>query len=152
MLIYMDDFVLHTPTIEEHEQLLEEVFRRLAEAKLQISLAKSSFFTRSASFLGFVISNEGVIPDPKKTEALLGHSAPSTLEGVRSTLGTFNMFRKHIKGYAEIVRPINEITRGHPVGKGKNIKITWTAEADRALKLLKEATAKSAMLKFPDFT
>ena len=62
------------------------------------------------------------------------------------------MYRKHIEQYAHLVRPITKLTNGHPVAKGKNVKIVWTPEADDALKRLKKATAESAMLKFPDFS
>ena len=150
-LHYMDDLLISTKTNEEHEEVLSEVFRRLADAKLQIALDKCTFFSRSATFLGFIVSKHGVAPDPRKTEALMRLEPPQTLEGVRSCLGQFNVFRRHIQGYAEISRPISEVTKGFPVKRGRNVKINWTPEADAALEILKRACVQNVMLVFPKF-
>ena len=110
------------------------------------------FFTKSATFLGFVVSKDGVAPSPSKTEALLKLTAPETLQGVRSCLGNFGTFRRHIPKYAELSRPISELTKGHPVKGGKRVKIVWTPEAQEALDKLKRACADSAVLAFPNYT
>ena len=102
--------------------------------------------------MGFIVSERGVAPDPRKTEALMRLEPPQTLEGVRSCLGQFNVFRRHIKGYAEISRPISEVTKGFPIKKGRNVRITWTPAADAALEQLKKACVENVVLMFPKFS
>ena len=152
ILSYMDDFIIHSVDEETHKLHLRQVFQCLAQAKLQISLEKSSFFVRSVSFLGFILSHNKVQPDPKKVRALLNaEGKPSNLFDVRSVLGKFNMYRRYIPRYAQIVAPIVALTSGHPVGAGKSIKVEWTEVHDSALKKLKEQTIKHAVLTHPNF-
>ena len=121
-------------------------------AKLQISLEKSIFFTTSVEFLGFIVSQEGIQPDPAKLGPLTSPGkTPTNLYEVRSLLGSFNVFRQHIPNYSDICRPITAVTKGSAVTKGRSIKIKWTPEAQKALNQLKQATKDAAVLKYPNF-
>ena len=151
MCIYLDDFLLHTQDIEEHKNLLTEVVRRLSKAKLQIAIDKCTFFCSSAAFLGFLVDKDGIHPDPAKTAALANKEPPKTVHDVRSTMGMFNIFRRHVRDYAGISRPITDLTKGIDIKK-KNVKINWTPEADEAFKKLKEEVLKNVVLSFPDYT
>ena len=149
---YMDDILIFSPDVQTHRTHLNKVFECLSEAKLQVSLEKSVFFTTSVEFLGFVVSKEGVKPDPSKLDALLKPGkTPQNLYDVRSLMGAFNVYRRHIPNFSDITRPITNLTKGLPVSKGRSIKITWTPEAQLALDKLKKATRDQAVLAFPDF-
>ena len=151
MCIYLDDFLCHSKSVEAHKTLLTEVVSRLSKAKLQVAIEKCCFFTSSASFLGFLVDQNGIHPDPAKTAPLSNKAPPRTVHEVRSTMGMFNVYRRHISNYAGIARPITELTRGIDVKK-KNVKISWTPEADAAFRKLKEEVVKNVVLSFPDFT
>ena len=153
VLSYMDDFVIHSPDEETHKKHLEKVFECLKRAKLQISMGKSRFFVKSVKFLGFVLSENAVKPDPDKLKPLLAEdTVPETLLQVRSIMGKYNMYRRYIPNYAEITAPIVRITKNQPTKKGKGIKIQWGEDAQRALTKLKKATAEHAVLTFPNFS
>ena len=70
-LVYLDDIVVYARTAEEHLQRLEIVFERLSTAGLKIKPGKCSFFRRSVSFLGHVVSEQGIETDPEKTRVVL---------------------------------------------------------------------------------
>ena len=135
--IYLDDFLAHTATVEEHKTLLTEICDRLSKAKLQLAIEKCQFFCNSASFLGFLVDKNGIHPDPAKTAPLAKKGPPRTVHDVRSTMGMFNVFRRHIQNYAGITRPITELTKGCDMKKGKNVPIVWTAGAESAFKEVK---------------
>ena len=149
--VYLDDFLAHSANIEDHKVLLTEICSRLSKAKLQLAIEKCEFFCSSASFLGFLIDKNGIHPDPAKTAPLAKKAPPKTVHEVRSTLGMFGVFRRHIRNYADITRPISELTKGVDIKKGKSVPIVWTAEADEAFKKLKEATLQHVVLKFPNY-
>ena len=69
------------------------------------------------------------------------------MHNVRSTMGMFNIFRRHVRDYAEISCPITDLTKGIDIKK-KNVKINWTPEADEAFKKLKEEVLKNVVLSF----
>ncbi|CAL4062799.1 unnamed protein product, partial [Meganyctiphanes norvegica] len=150
--IYLDDFVLHTATLEQHKLLLEEIFKRLAAAKLQLAIEKCSFFVDSVAFLGFLLSAKGVQADPSKIRPLMLKRAPETLTDVRSTLGMFNIYKKFIRHYSHIVQPIVALTKGHEMKASRGTKINWTPECELALEELKAQAAKYVVLKYPDFS
>ena len=153
VLSYMDDFVVHSPDEETHKKHLTKVFECLARAKLQISMGKSRFFVKSVHFLGFVLSENAVRPDPDKIKPLLAEDkTPETLTHVRSIMGKYNQYRRYIPNYAHITAPIVKLTKNQPVKKGKGIKIQWDEDAQLALKKLKKATAEHAVLTFPNFS
>ena len=150
---YMDDILVFSKDIKSHEEHLRRVFSCLSNAKLQIALDKSIFFSTAVDFLGFIVSEEGVRPEPSKLDPLLKPGkTPETLYDIRSLLGSFNVYRKHIPYYAETIKPIVDLTKGHPVAKGRNVRIKWTTEAQEALEKLKETAGKHAILTYPDFS
>lgn len=69
-LVYMDDIIVYSTSLQEHMTNLDDLFRRLREANMKIQLDKSDFSTKETSFLGHIITPDGVKPDPKKIEAI----------------------------------------------------------------------------------
>lgn len=108
---FLDDLLVFGSTLEECSQNLDRVLARLEEHKLTVKLEKCSFFKNSCRYLGHVISDEGIKPDPEKVAAVKGFPTPIDLHGVRSFLGLAPYYRKFVKGYSAIASPLHELTK-----------------------------------------
>jgi len=86
-LVYLDDIVVFATSAEEHLQRLEVVFQRLLEAGLKIKSGKCSFFRRSVSFLGHIVSKNGTETNPEKIRTVTEWPVPTLVTEVRAFLG-----------------------------------------------------------------
>ena len=116
-LIYLDDIVVFSSTFEEHIDRLEAVFKRLKRNNLKLKASKCEFFKREVTYLGLVVSQEGIQTDPSKIDAVKTWPVPKTVKEVRMFLGFTGYYRRFVKGYASIVRPLNDLLIGHPTNK-----------------------------------
>ena len=103
VFVYMDDIIIFSSTLEEHEQTLNTVFKRLSYHGIEISLKKCSFMSNEVEYLGFSITNKGLKPQEKQLSAMLRAQLPSTLTEARSLISTFSFYRKFIKNFSSIV-------------------------------------------------
>jgi len=87
---------------------LQQVFQTLREQKLYVNLKKCRFFTNSLVFLGYVVSKEGIMMDPSKTEVITSLPIPKSLYDIRSFYGLASFYRHFIKGFNTIITPIIE--------------------------------------------
>ena len=101
-LIYLDDIVVFSSTFEEHIESLESVFRRLQTNNLKPKASKCEFFRREVTYLGHVVSQEGICTDPTKIEAVLNWPEPKTMKEVRKFHRFTSYYRRFVKGYASI--------------------------------------------------
>lgn len=113
VLVYLDDLIIFGKTLEEHEERLLRVLDRLAEAGLKLSLDKCQFCQPQVSYLGHIISADGVATDPSKVEAVKNWPQPANLKSLRSFLGFCGYYRRFIENYSAIVRPLTELTKGY---------------------------------------
>ena len=112
-LIYLDDIIIFSSTVEEHLERLEAVFSRLAEHNSKLKASKCEFLRSRATYLGQVVSEDGIETDPEKTEALKTWSVPTSVKDVRAFLGFTGYYRKLLKDYAKIARPLNDLLFPH---------------------------------------
>ncbi|KAG1939020.1 interleukin-1 receptor accessory protein-like 1-A [Pimephales promelas] len=112
-LVFLDDIIIFSDTLEEHEKRLLRVLNRLKEFGLKLSPEKCKFFQSSVRYLGHVVSEKGVETDPEKISALKSWPVPRNLKELRSFLGFAGYYRRFIKDYATIVKPLNGLTRGY---------------------------------------
>lgn len=127
-LDYIDDIIVFSATYPEHIQNLKEVFRRLHKAGLVIKLEKCRFFQKQVQYLGHIISEHGVAPDPAKVKALQDFTRPTCVRALQSFLGLANYYRKFINKYSEICSPLFELLRGKGA-KGANKTKTFTDQS-----------------------
>jgi len=112
LLVYMDDFLIYAKTEEENDQRVKEVLRRLQENRLAVSPDKYVWKTQEVEFLGYVIGREGIKMAKGKLEAALEWKTPASLTEVQSFLGFANFYRRFIKDYSRVARPLMELTKG----------------------------------------
>ena len=143
--VYVDDVLIHSPNVDQHIADLGEVIKRIAEAGMTLRLDKCSFFKDSAKFLGFIISVDGVVPDPKRVESIYQYREPTSVTEVKSFLGVINYYRNHVPCCAEIAAPLHQLTQG-------NRKFQWTNVEQKSFDDLKAAMAEATMQAHPDWS
>ena len=139
-LVYLDDVIVFSATMEEHFVRLRSVLSRLREAGLS---AKCRLLQRHVCFLGHVVSESGVGTDPEKVMAITEWPVPTNLREVRSFVGLCCYYRRFVKGFAEISSPLHALTK-----KGEVFR--WTDECQEAFEKLKVALTTAPVLAMPD--
>jgi transposase InsO family protein len=160
LLIYLDDIVVYSKDATSHLEHLRTAFQRLKQAGLGIKAKKCQMFRTQIKFLGFLVSKEGVQLDPAKIEAVLNFPTPKEdLGQLQSFLGMVGYFKKHIKDYALIAKPLYDMFKGEDThtkkrkGKVRTVykKNIWGPAQDEAIRKLKEVTTTAPLLIYPDF-
>ena len=131
-----NDILVFGKSQEEHDQNLRCVFQTLKEKGLTLNRSKCEFSKGRLEFFGYVFSEDGISPDPKKVEDIVNLQAPTNASEVRSFLGMVNYYARFIPDYATKTEPLRRLTH-----KGK--PWSWTYEQERALAQLKDALASS---------
>jgi hypothetical protein len=145
-LVYLDDIIVFSNTWEEHLKHLDEVLTRLNKSNFKVKLEKCQFACETVKFLGHVISRDGIHPDPDKIAKIKDTPAPKNVTSLQRFLGLCNYYRKFVKDFAEIARPLYDL-----VGSTKTWN--WTSECDAAFNNLKEAlTSEPVMVTFPNYS
>ena len=161
-LIFLDDILIYSDTFEEHIRRIEAVFSRLHEHGLKLKPSKCEFFKTSVKYLGHVVSENGVETDPDKIAALSEWPVPHNVKTLRSFLGFTGYYRRFIKDYAKLVKPLNDLLVGHPTNKHaiseqkkKKKKCTpwqWGDSQQYAFDTLKEKLSSPPVLAYADFS
>ncbi|KFM56688.1 Retrovirus-related Pol polyprotein from transposon 412, partial [Stegodyphus mimosarum] len=141
-LIYLDDIIIVGKSFEEHLENLRKVLQKLKEANLKLSPAKCKLFRQEVTYLGHVISAEGVRTDPEKVSAVKDWRRPENVHQLRSFLGLCTYYRRFVKDFSSIARPLHKLTESKQ-------KFVWTKECENAFKNLKEALTSAPILTYP---
>ena len=105
----MDDVLVHGRTTEEHEERLDKVLQKLQEAGLTLNEQKCHFSQSQVKFLGQVVDNDGIRPDPDKVRAIREVQPPRNVSDVRRFLGMSNHLSKFAPNLAEKTKPLREL-------------------------------------------
>ncbi len=114
VLVFIDDLIVFSRSLEEHEARLIQVLKRLREFGLKLSPEKCKFCQTSVRYLGHIVSQHGVETDPAKVEALKTWPRSKDLKELRSFLGFSGYYRRFVQDYSKIVKPLNDLTAGYP--------------------------------------
>jgi hypothetical protein len=107
--IYLDDFILNTITLEQHEIEAKRLFSRMKEVQIKCSKSKSQMVITEIEFLGNTISENKIYPKRNKAKCIRQKPRPETLKELQAWLGAANYLRKYIGNHAEIVQPLYDI-------------------------------------------
>ncbi|XP_046407908.1 uncharacterized protein LOC124172512 [Ischnura elegans] len=130
ILVYMDDILIPSATIEEGFEKLERFLQIMREEGLTLRLKKCKFFQKRVDFLGYEITSKGIRPGKTKIAAVEDFKTPTTVHEVRRFCGLASYFRKFIEGYAAIAKPLTKLLR-------KDEKFVWGEDQQRAFEEIK---------------
>jgi hypothetical protein len=106
VMVFIDDILVYSKSMEEHEEHLRIVLQRLREHQLYAKFSKCEFWIKEVPFLGHVVSPEGIAVDPSKVKEVLKWKPPMTVSEVQSFLGLAGYYRRFISNFSKIVKPI----------------------------------------------
>jgi len=141
-LVYLDDIILFSKSVEDHLIRLKLLFDRLRKANLKLKPSKCHLLQRTVHFLGHVISAGQVATEPEKIEQVVSWPVPKDVTEVRSYLGLVSYYRRFIKSFSEIAAPLHALT-------GKKVKFQWTEKCQEAFQELKDRLVSSPIVAMP---
>jgi len=141
-LIYLDDIIVHGCEFREAIQRLHTILQRLRDVGLKLSPKKCILLQRSVPFLGHVVSDHGISTDPKKIEAVCTWPYPRTAKDVKSFLGLCSYYRRFVRGFPDIARPLYTLTEAQK-------EFRWTRECKDAFCQLQCLLTTAPILAFP---
>jgi len=121
------------------------VLQRLRKHNLKLQIDKCEFLRKEVTYLGHIISKNGILSDPAKLTAVKNFPTPKRVKDVQSFIGLAGYYRKFIKDFSKITKPLTILTK-------KDTKFDWTMEQQKAFNILKEKLTIAPVLHYPDFT
>ena len=140
---YLDDILIYSETLEEHVQHVRAILEKLRQNGLHARPNKCCFHARSVTFLGYIVSPDGIQMDPSRVSTILEWPVPESVHDIQVFLGLANYYRRFIEGYSRIVLPITDLLR-------KNTEFRWSSEAQAAFDELKRLYTSTPILKHFD--
>jgi transposase InsO family protein len=158
-LLYLDDIVVYSQTYEEHLERLQAVFERLKEAGLKLKPSKCKFFQKTIKYLGHVASEQGISVDPEKTKVVQKWPVPTNLTEVLSFLGFVGFYRRFLKNFSRVAKPLNDLNQGAgKVGRKKKLRkklavpFVWGPKQQEAFEELIRLCTTAPVLAFADYS
>uniref|UniRef100_A0A9J7ZJ87 Gypsy retrotransposon integrase-like protein 1 n=1 Tax=Cyprinus carpio carpio TaxID=630221 RepID=A0A9J7ZJ87_CYPCA len=152
LLIYLDDVVVFSPDFDSHLHHLEQVFRKLHDHGLKLQPRKCKLFQQQVTYLGHVISNQGVATDPQKTAVVREWPIPQTIKQVRSFLGFAGYYRRFIHGFSQLAAPLHALLKGTATVHQGKTKVNWTVTCQDSFDRLKKSLVCAPVLAYADFS
>lgn len=144
-LVYLDDIIIFSTSLTEHLANIRKVFNRLRQFNLKLQLDKSEFLQKEVAYLGHIITPEGIKPNPSKIRAIKKFPIPKTTKQIKSFLGLLGYYRKFIKDFAKLTKPLTKRLK-----KGAKININ-DEDYKESFELCRNLLMNDPILQYPDF-
>ena len=141
-LIYLDDVIVFPHDFDEHIARLDKVLTWISAAGLKLKPSKSIFFAPNVSFLGHIVSQDGVSPDPGNIAKIASWPTPRNVCEVCGILGMGNYYHRFMKDFSQKVQPLVALTK-------KNNQFQWSLECQAAFDEIKKALTGPDIMAFP---
>jgi hypothetical protein len=146
VFVYLDDIIVASKSLEQHEKDVEDVFCRLRSPGLVINGEKCKFAVREVQFLGHHVTVEWIWPLPDRVAAVQDHPKTSTVKQLQAFLGVVNFYRRFVPAAAKILRPLTDLLKG---SLKATAAVAWTPEMEKAFADAKATLCKTALLAHP---
>ena len=123
VIVFIDDILVYSKSKKEHEEYLKIVLELLRERSLYAKFSKCEFWLDSLSFLGYVVSKDGVRVDPSKIEVVKNWVRPTIVTEVRKFVGLARYYRRFVKGYSSVASQSTNLTK-------QNVPFVWSDECE----------------------
>ena len=147
VLIYLDDIIVFSSDVSQHKIHLSLVFEQLQKFNLKLAPKKCRFFRSRVKYLGHYVSHEGISVDPSKTEKVMTWPVPENHKQLHQFLGFAGYYRRFIRDYSKITKPLTELLGGSTSKKGKSQKSwCWGDEQQQAFSQIKTLLTSAPIL------
>jgi hypothetical protein len=145
VVVYLDDVMVFSKNKEDHLAHLRSILQRCRKYDISLNPKKSLFVVGQGKMLGFIVSNEGMIIDPKRTQVISKLPAPSSKKSMQSFLGQINFVRRFVPSFSEMVRPLQNLIK-------KDVQYHWGLQESQAFDSIKNTIVGAPSLISPDFS
>ncbi|KAK8931429.1 hypothetical protein KSP39_PZI016937 [Platanthera zijinensis] len=142
VIVFIDDILVYSESEEQHVTHLEKVLQKLREHHLYAKFSKCEFWLKEVSFLGHIVSANGIAVNPAKIRAVRDWPQLCSAADVRSFLGLAGYYRKFVEGFSKIALPLTSLTK-------KDASFIWTPQCEGAFQELKERLTSAPILTIP---
>jgi hypothetical protein len=143
VIVFLDDILVYSKTVADHERHLRTVLHLLRQHKLYAKQSKCEFWKEEITFLGHVITSNGIKMAPGKVAAIKLWPVPQNVPELQSFLGLAGYYRRFVSHFSTIVGPLSELLR-------KTTPFEWTDKRQNAFDALKTAISTAPVLRPPD--
>lgn len=144
-LVYLDDIIIFSTSLQEHITNLKLVFKRLRESNFKVQLDKSEFLRREVAYLGHIVTPDGVKPNPDKILVIKKYPIPTNTKQIKGFLGLLGYYRRFINNFAKITKPLTKCLK-------KGAKIEHDQEFLDCFESCKNLLINEPILQYPDFS
>jgi predicted aspartyl protease len=145
VIVYLDDILVFSNTMEEHLSHLRAVFERLQEYDVTLNAKKCHFVRKEVNYLGYTLTADGIKPQAKKVAAIMQLEEPKTRKQLRRFLGMITYYREMIRNKSALTSVLTALT-------STKVPFKWTSTHSTAFHRIKDALAEAVLLAYPDFT
>jgi hypothetical protein len=145
VLVFLDDIIVYSDTLEDHERHLRLALQRLREQRLCAKLSKSALCQTEVEFLGHYVGRDGLRVMEDKIDTVRDWPVPTTIRELRAFLGLAGYYRRFVKGFSGIALPLTELTRNVT-----HQRLQWGSRQQLAFIELKRALQSTPVLALPD--
>ena len=144
ILIFLDDVLAYSTNKADPLKHLRNIFQTLRALNLKLKSKKCTLFQREVVYLGHFIGNDGAKPDPDKVSAVKYWPVPKTVKQIRSFVGFCNYYRRFVRDFAQIARPLTDLTK-------KDARFEWNSDCQLSFDGLRVELATAPVMQFPLF-
>ena len=148
--IYLDDLIIFSSSLEEHLERLDRVLNRLKECNLKLNPKKCMFLQTEVKYVGHIVSEKGIRADPEKIDKVKNWPTPTNAEEVRKFTSFAGYYRRFVKDFSKIAKPLTELHPNTAVKSGKKVKsvkpFVWGKAQQEAFNKLKDLLSSPPVL------